>query len=1111
MSGRDLVLFGTPRVERDGAALHFERHKTLALLAYLAVTGQAHARDVLAALFWPEVGPREARANLRRALSQLRQLLGPGILDAEEDRVALPRGAIEVDVGRFRACLAQVAAHHHPAPHLCDDCLANLSLAADLYRDDFLAGFSLRDAPDFDAWQTFQTESLRLELAGALEQLALAHGERGDFAHAVAFARRWLALDPLCEPAYRCLMRLHAAAGDRAAAFAQYEACRTVLESELGIPPEAATTALYEELKTGVQQVSSGRTAGALQPINNLPAAPGACIGREAELGDVAARLADPACRLLTIIGPGGIGKTRLALEAARDLAGQYRHGVCFVDLAPVPRAELLSAAILNALGVAQQTAGGLDQQLCEHLRNRQLLLVLDNYEHLLTGAEPERRDGYGLVTRLAEAAPEVKLLATSRARLNVRAEWLLPLEGLALPREAWAAGTSPGMRPDAVLAALNQHAATALFLACVHRLRPDFAADAGAGRAIARICRLIDGTPLAIEMAAAWTRVLSLEEIAERLAQGLDLLTTTLRDVPPRQRSMAATFDYSWRLLNARERSLLRQLSVFQGGFTGAAAEAVAGATPADLASLADTSWLPSPVAGRYTLHELVRQYCAGKLEREHIAESGETGNEVQKRHAAYYENLLHELAKQWFQGRKPTIEIAADFGNVIAAWDRMVKQDEVLIAWGLCHGLGFLGDRLGRNAEVALLFDASKPGLAATPAADCITERGRARAVLLALLLASQSERLHYLARYADASACLAEARVWLERVEARDARWAEAHWFYSRGQVYAAYDRGDAPAMVALGQASLDELREGAFCPYSGDISHWLPEAHMLVGWGAALLGEYEEARHMAQLACKLAEAAGSDFILGFQHYLLSWALLYLGEFGLAAQSAQRMSMLAAAQGDALMRVLALGIHGAVELARAHYPQARVIWRRSLAAAREAGMQYEVALSLIGLGDIELARGHPAAARRLYKASGAPPGTPAALSVMIGLGRVALWYKNPHQAREHFRQALRACQYRAATKAEAIAYTAEALLQESEQAQAAELCAFVLQWSGTPAVVRDVAGKLLRDAEAQLSADESAAARERGRNRDLDDVLAEIAEGASQRTAPLEIVTT
>jgi DNA-binding SARP family transcriptional activator len=245
-----LFLLGPPCIERDGEPIEFSRRKALALFVYLAFTGRSHSRDGLATLLWPALDQSRARAGLRRALAALKQDLGEGWLDVDRETVRLNRDAeISLDVVEFHDRLAECRAHGHPEGEPCPACLPLLAEAAALYRDDFLAGFTLRDSPGFDEWQFFQTEGLRDELASALERLAHVHSVRGEFEQAIAYARRWLALDPLYEPAHRCLMQLYTWAGQRAAALRQYGECERVLKEELGVPPEEETTGLYQAIK----------------------------------------------------------------------------------------------------------------------------------------------------------------------------------------------------------------------------------------------------------------------------------------------------------------------------------------------------------------------------------------------------------------------------------------------------------------------------------------------------------------------------------------------------------------------------------------------------------------------------------------------------------------------------------------------------------------------------------------------------------------------------------------------------------------------------------------------------------------------------------------------
>jgi DNA-binding SARP family transcriptional activator len=249
MADIEVSLFGPPRIAHDGIPMPVERHKTLALLAYLAVTRQPHGRDALSALLWPEESPGHGRAVLRNALLDLSHAIGHDRISGEGDRVALREAAgLRVDVTHFSRLIAAVRSHHDAPGRLCDDCLAALEEAAELYQADFLEGFTLRDTADFDAWQTYHTERLRTMLGDALERLARGLAGRGDFPAAIGHAQRWSAMHPANEAAARCLMQLYAAAGDRAMAVQQYRVCAQALSAEVGLAPERETTALYEAL-----------------------------------------------------------------------------------------------------------------------------------------------------------------------------------------------------------------------------------------------------------------------------------------------------------------------------------------------------------------------------------------------------------------------------------------------------------------------------------------------------------------------------------------------------------------------------------------------------------------------------------------------------------------------------------------------------------------------------------------------------------------------------------------------------------------------------------------------------------------------------------------------
>ncbi len=347
------------------------------------------------------------------------------------------------------------------------------------------------------------------------------------------------------------------------------------------------------------------------RPIHNLPVSLTPFVGRDAECDQVGQRLRDPACRLLTIAGSGGVGKTRLALEAARSFAatGQespFAHGVALVPLAALtprePLDDLLATTIAGALGIVLSGPEAPTVQVLYYLRDRSMLLVLDNFEHMLAGAP--------FVATLLQGASALKIMVTSRQRLNLRGEWALPLDGLAFPTSRPPTTGGEGVKgrkgegvsplhpfspspplPQSPVADPEQYGAVQLFVQIARSQSPDFAPSAETMPAIVRICQLVDGLPLGIELAASWTRLLSVEELAHEIEQNLDFLGDTAQDLPSRQQSLRAVFAYSWNLLTQDEQRVLRQLAIFRGSFTREAAAAVAGATLPLLAMLVNKS----------------------------------------------------------------------------------------------------------------------------------------------------------------------------------------------------------------------------------------------------------------------------------------------------------------------------------------------------------------------------------------------------------------------------------------------------------------------------------------------------------------------------------------
>lgn len=371
---------------------------------------------------------------------------------------------------------------------------------------------------------------------------------------------------------------------------------------------------------------------------HNLPPQPTPFVGRLGELKELLASLSQANCRLLTILGPGGIGKTRLAIQTAAEQIESFPHGVYFVPLAPLNAGEQIIPALAEALKFTFYQKENPKQQIINYLREKSLLLVLDNFEHLTQHAQ--------VVSEILTAAPRVKILVTSRERLNLREEYPYELGGLGVP--------GPDQEPE-----IESASSVRLFLQSAERIRPDFELSPQDRPCVARICRLVDGIPLGIELAAGWLRALSCQEIANEIEINLDFLETNTRDLPERHRSLRAVFEYSWKLLNPAEQETLAAFSIFRGAFSRAAAEALVSpgqkiAFLTSISSLVDKSLLKHSPNGKYELHTLLRQYALEQAEK-----NPEGLQRFRVNHAAYYLGLIASLETD-LQGKKQAEALA-------------------------------------------------------------------------------------------------------------------------------------------------------------------------------------------------------------------------------------------------------------------------------------------------------------------------------------------------------------------------------------------------------------------------------------------------------------------
>ncbi|GEM_PF-494229 len=695
----ELSLFGGFQATLDEAPVEcFETNKVRGLLAYLTVEAQRlHRRDRLAGLLWPDRPQRVARNNLRQALSSLRRTLGdrsrePPFLLASRTELGLnPQASVWVDVAAFQKLMARVTPLS-ASPPLDDQTVYTLQQAAELYQGDFLAGFHLPDSAPFEEWATVLRERLRLQVLDALQALTNHFLGRQEYEQARLYALRQVEQEPWREEAHRQLMRLYAINGQPEAAAAQYERCRRILAQELKLEPTPETRRLYEQIRREAQLDPRARQAPAsgfkapaerldeAPRIHNAPSHATSCMGRERERAYIAHLLRETEARLVTLTGPGGVGKSRLALQSAADLLDCFPQGVYFVPLLPVEKPELIPAQIASVLGLRPAQGDDPEEALVRHLEKRRILLVLDNFEHLTPGAR--------FLAQILEKSREVKLLVTSRERLNLAQEHLLPLTGLETP----APGTTQ---------ALQEYDAVKLFVLHARRVRPDFQLTPAEAPAVAAICRLVEGMPLGIRLASAWTRLLSCQEIAQELERSLDLLAAPLQDIPERHRSLRAVFQHSWALLRRNEQESLSRLAVFHGGFTRQAAQAVAGCSLPRLLALADKSFLSSKQPGRFEMHEVVRQFAQEKLR--------ELGLEAatRARHADYFAGFLEEH-RAALEAREPEAvqALARELGNLRTGWQHALARQEWPLAARYVEGLGAFFRLENRHSEAIHLY---------------------------------------------------------------------------------------------------------------------------------------------------------------------------------------------------------------------------------------------------------------------------------------------------------------------------------------------------------------------------------------------------------------------
>ncbi len=682
-------------------------------------------------------------------------------------------------------------------------------------------------------------------------------------------------------------------------------------------------------------------------PRTNLPVLPTPIIGRQREVQELSQLLRDPQCRLLTLVGPGGIGKTRLAIETASHLQAAFADGVYFVPLAPVNTTRFIVPMIADAIGFAFQSASPADPktQLFSYLKEKQALLLTDNLEHLL--AEP----GIELLAELLANAPQVKLLVTSRESLGLQGEWAFEVQGLPIPESRYAEGSA-------------QNTSVELFLQRARRAHVRFNATPEDYPVIVRICQLVDGMPLGIELAAAWVRTLTCDEIAQEIERGLDFLSVSARDLPARHRSMRAVFDHSWKLLTQEDQGVLLRLSVFQGGFRREAAEAVAEATLSALSTLVTKSLVRRSGAGRYDLHELIRQFAT-----EHFAERPEEQTATRARHGSYYLMFFSHADERLRSSaqREVLAELTAEMDNFRAAWDWAVTRHDITSLCQVSATLWYLFELRTWFAEGETIFRNAAERI------QSLTTETQPSADVLVAVNAMRAHSAYFSFRLGKSAPAYAVLLPSATHLQSSTDQFAAIYSLWYLGIV--CWELGKfAEASESL-QASLDQARACG--------ERWYETAAgEFIGIIAHDQGEYDQARRYLTEALAGAREMGDPMVIAHILSFMSPTIEALGEMA-EAENFLRES-LALAQEIGYRPGIGHALEGLGRLAQMTNPhEARTLFAASRDVYKEIGDLRNLSRVLsqqgynsLALGDVADAQNSFIAVLRLAREGGYMP---------------------------------------------------------------------------------------------------------------------------------------
>lgn len=942
---------GTPRIEVNRKPISFKLHKSLALLAYLAISPGDHAREFMSSFLWPEAHADRVSGYLRNVIWDINRSEVHSWLATDRMTVSLIHNeTMWVDFAELEACLAWC---RHPDMRDNVKCTTIETLLHQGFHNTqqiFMHGFSLRDSQPFDEWQSQQNTHVHNQLTEVCACLAHWYQQEGDIVAGLDITHHWLQLDPMAEAAHVMLMKLHVANGHLHTAVDHYRAYVEKYQETAGLHPSDEIKAYYEFILNGGQPTTYPPHYSIPHSHhlshNKVPVPLSGFVGRRQQISEVMRHILDPDVRLLTLTGPGGVGKTRIALQVGTLLEKSFPDGVVFIPLAPLHDVDYVLPTLAMHLGLHQarinapQSPASLQQtswlnMLQNYLSERNILLIMDNFEHVRQAALS--------LNELMESAPALKILTTSRVNLNLNGECLYEIVPMKLPEEDH----------DKSWIDLTRVEAIQLFERRIHALRPSFQLTESNTRVIVDICQQLDGLPLAIELAVARTRLFSLETILHRLQDRLEFLKDEGWNRPQRHRSLQATMDWSYHLLCSQEQTLFRYISVFKGNFTLDAAKALVPANAdldveRSLQRLVDSSMLQvenNHGGLRFLVLETIREYATELLR------INDEDHQLRSLHARYYLNLVTTADT-----------FLLKYNAEQAAWMRRVQIDidniRAALQWSLTFDVTTCIKLVLAMGQFWLLSGGEQEGLQwIERVMPDIPETG--------------SELLRYKARMYNLAGQMVQ--------EVDHSRVADFHW-----QAYHLWQELDDKAgmghsLSKLGYLSVvkQDLREAEKLIIAGvtlleqtDSEVQLTDAYCNLAQIYLYTNEYEKARSFTVKYAELGRVTGAYFYSALADGYLGTIASHQGDYDAAETGFLSLLRAATEAGDIVLAMVCLSFLGGISTGQQQYDKAQNYYEACVQMRHTLGDRAQVGWALTGLANLARRDGDFDRAAMLYQ---------------------------------------------------------------------------------------------------------------------------------------------